>query len=172
MARTPIVALLLVASAAVPAGCGGDDTVDDARVEEGLEQQLSTSSAKVTSAACPADVEAEDGATFTCSLKFDTGASGKATVTQESRNEFTSALKPGSVKIPGTVAADAVEKSLAAQGAANATVECPDPVAVKVDTSVTCTVAGAGGAATGSVTYTFTDAYGTVDADSVAVEES
>src|SRR5215213_1987582 len=104
MARSSTVALLLLASAAVPAGCGGDDTVDAAEVEQGLEQQLSTSSAKVTSASCPADVKAEDGAAFTCSVKFDTGASGKATVTQESRSEFTYALKPGSVKIPGKLA--------------------------------------------------------------------
>ena len=44
-------------------------------------------------------------------------------MTQGSRNEFTYELKPGSVQVSGATAEAAVQKSLAAQGAPNATVK-------------------------------------------------
>ncbi len=166
-----------LAAAALTAGCGSSGsgsatsatpkTVDDAQVEQGLEADLSTSSAEVTSAKCPGDVAVEQGDTFTCSVTFDNGATGKATVVQEGRNRYTYALKPGSVEVPGETADAAVEKSLAAQGVPNATVNCPSNIIVKVGTTVTCNVSGGGGAASGPVTFTFSDDTGTVDPSSV-----
>jgi hypothetical protein len=162
-------ACLLALAAVLAAGCGssGSKTVDDAQVEKGIEQGVSTSSAKVTKASCPNDVKVERGATFTCGVTFDNGATGKVTVTQQGGNDFTYALKPGSVQVPGETAAAEVEKSLAKQGLPNTTVTCPENIVVKVGTTVTCDVSGAGGAAKGRVTFTFSDAEGTVDSSSV-----
>ena len=166
-----------LAIAALAAGCGSsnDDTatsaqpktVDDAQVEQGIKDDLSTSSAKVTSAQCPGDVPVKQGDTFTCTVKFDNGATGKATVTQQGLNKYTYELKPGSVQVPGATADAAVEKSLAAQGLPGATVNCPENIIVKVGTTVTCDVSGAQGAASGTVTFTFSSAEGTVDSSSV-----
>jgi hypothetical protein len=166
-----------LASGGLIAGCGSssDDTatsavpktVDDAQVEQGIETDLSTSSAKVTSAKCPSDVAVQKGETFTCTVTFDNGATGKATVTQQGAGRYTYELKPGSVQVPGSTADAALEKSLAAQGAPDATVTCPENIIVKVGTTVTCNVSGAQGVASGTVTFTFSDAEGTIDTSSV-----
>ena len=173
--RTVVAGALAVA--ALTAGCGssGSDTatsatpktVDDAQVEQGIKADLSTSSAKVTSAKCPSDIPVKQGDTFTCTVTFDNGATGDATVTQQGLNKYTYELKPGSVQVPGATADAAVEKSLAAQGLPDATADCPSNIIVKVGTTVTCNVTGAGGAASGTVTFTFSDAEGTVDPSSV-----
>jgi Domain of unknown function (DUF4333) len=170
-----IVAGVLAAGALV-AGCGGSDdtatsaapqTVDDAQVEQGIKDDLSTSSTDVSSAKCPTDVAVEMGATFTCTVTFENGATGKTTVSQQGANRYTYELKAGSVQVPGATAEAAVEKSLAADGAPNATVACPGNIIVKVGTTVTCNVSGAQGAANGTVTFTFSSAEGTVDPASV-----
>jgi hypothetical protein len=181
MPKTPA-AVALGALALAISACGGDDspqavaktatptpaaTVDDARVEQGIKDNLSTGSAKVTSAKCPSDVQAKTGKTFTCSVTFDNGATGKASVTQVAPNRFTYELKPGSVQVPGEVADAAVEKQLAAQGIPNATVNCPQNIIVKTGTTVTCNLSGAQGAASSTVTFTFSSAEGTVDPSSV-----
>ena len=147
---------------AVVAGCGSE-TVDPADVEQGIESELSTAAVQVTSASCPSDVEKEKGSTFSCSVKLSNDAKGKATVTQQGAGSFGYAFTPGSMKVPGTSVDAAIEKSLAAQGAPNATVSCPETIKVKVDTEFTCAVSGAQGVASGSVTYTFTEANGTVE---------
>ena len=180
MSKTPAVAALALALAVH--GCGDSDspeaaaetvtptpaaTVDDAQVEQGVKESLSTGSAKVTSAKCPNDVQAKSGKTFTCNVTFDNGATGKATVTQVGPNKFTYELKPGSVQVPGDVANAAIEKQLASQGVPNATVTCPQNIIVKVGTTVTCNISGAQGAATSTVTFTFSSAEGTVDPSSV-----
>lgn len=169
-----------LAVAALSVGCGSssDDTatsatsatpktVDDAQVEQGIKDDLSTSNANATSAKCPGDVAVKQGDTFTCTVAFDNGATGKATVTQQGLNRYTYKLKAGSVQVPGATADAAVEKSLATQGAPNATVNCPANIIVKVGTTVTCNVSGAQGVASGTVTFTFSDAEGTVDPSSV-----
>jgi hypothetical protein len=166
-ARAVTAAVLLAVAALAAAGCGGEETVDDAEVEQGIEQSLSTAAVEVTSAGCPPDVKVEEGATFTCTVKLDNGAGGKATVTQEGGNRFTYALKPGSVRIPGATVEAAIETSLAARGAPEAAVTCPETIVVKVGTTVTCDVSGVQAPATGTVTYTFSDASGTVDPASV-----
>jgi Domain of unknown function (DUF4333) len=161
-------ASLLVLGAVCIVGCGsGSKHVDAAQVEQGIENSLSTSSVHVTKANCPEDVKSETGATFTCSVKFSNDATGKVTVKQTGNKDFTYALKPGSVKVPGSTVEADIQKSLAAQGAKNATVTCPESIVVKVGTTATCNVSGASGAAHGTVTYTFSSAEGTVDASSV-----
>ena len=161
-----IAAVLVAVAALTAAGCGSDKTVDSSQVEKGIKNDLS-SAAQVTSAKCPDDVKSENGATFTCDVKFSTGATGKVQVTQEGKSTFTYNLKAGSVQVPGSAVEDQIKQSLAAQGAPNATVNCPDNIVVKVNTTVTCDVAGAKGAATGTVTYTFSSEDGTVDPSSV-----
>jgi hypothetical protein len=169
----------VVLGAGLATGCGSGDegagaaaatpsqTVDDARVEQGIKDSLSTSAVEVTSVKCPTDVAAKTGATFTCAVTFSNGAAGKATVKQAGSGQYAYEVKPGSVQVPGATADAAVEKSLAAQGFANATVNCPANIIVKVETTITCDVSGAQGAASGSVTYTFSEANGTVDPSSV-----
>jgi hypothetical protein len=142
-------------------------TVDDAKVEAGIKDDLSTASTQVTSAKCPSDVAVKQGGTFTCSVTFSNGATGKAKVTQLGGGRYSYELKAGSVQVPGATADKAVEKSLAAQGLPNATVNCPQNIIVKVGTTVTCDVSGAQGAASGTVTFTFSSAEGTVDQSSV-----
>jgi hypothetical protein len=175
---TALVAAALAAGA-LSAGCGSssDDTttsasaktVDDAQVEQGIEDDLSTTSVKVTSSSCPSDVPQAKGDTFTCTVTFDNGATGKATVTQLGLQKYTYELKPGSVQVPGATAEAAVQESLAAQGIPDATVTCPETIIVKVGTTVTCDVSatGAKAVASGTVTFTFSDAQGTVDPESV-----
>jgi uncharacterized protein DUF4333 len=91
-------------------------TVDQTQVEKGIEESLSTTAVKITSAKCPRNVQAAVGATFTCDVILSNGSTGKATVTQTGVNHFTHALEPGSVRIPGSTADAAIEKSLAGQG--------------------------------------------------------
>ena len=100
-------------------------------------------------------------------MTFADGATGKATVTQRGGNRYTYELKPGSVQVPGSTVEAQIKKDLAAQGAPDASVNCPDTIIVKVGTTVTCDVSGAQGAATGTVTFTFSDEEGTVDPSSV-----
>ena len=141
--------------------------VDSSQVEQGIKTSLSTSSVKVTKAKCPDDVPSKKGAQFTCSVTFSNGATGKAEVTETSLGKFSYALKPGSVQIPGATVDASLEKSLAAQGIPNATVQCPENIIVKTGTTVTCNVTGASGHATGQVTFTFSSEEGTVDQSSV-----
>ena len=133
--------------AAVPSA-----TVDASTVESQIKQQLSSSGAEVTKAKCPSDVKSEKGATFKCSVTWSNGATGKVKVTQTSRNQFTCSVVSGSVQIPGATVDKSLEQSLAKQGAPNATVNCPENIIVKVDSTVTCDVSGAGGQASGTVT--------------------
>jgi hypothetical protein len=141
--------------------------VDDAQVEAGIKEDLSTSATQVTSAKCPSDVPVEKDATFSCSVTFSNGATGKAKVTQLGGGRYSYELKPGSVQVPGATADKAIEKSLAARGIPDATVNCPENIIVKVGTTVTCNVSGAQGAASGTVTFTFSGAEGSVDPASV-----
>lgn len=170
----------LAGVAVVGMGCGGDSggsttatttgtgrTVDRQQVEEGIQSSLSTSSVRVTNAKCPADVPVKAGDTFTCSVTFSNDATGKVTVTQQGAGRYAYALEEGSVQIPGESVDAAIEKSLAAQGIANATVTCPENIVVKVGTTVTCDVSGAQGLAAGTVTFSFSTAEGAVDPSSV-----
>ena len=178
--RRPLPALALALAALAIAGCGGSDdgdtdtktapaaaTVDDAAVESGIKKDLSSSGAEVTSAKCPTDVKSEAGATFNCSVTWSNGATGKVKVTEKAPNQFTYSVVSGSVQIPGSSVDKTLEESLAAQGAPNATVNCPQNIIVKTGTTVTCNVSSASGKATGTVTFTFSSETGEVDSSSV-----
>ena len=149
------------------AGCGSD-TVDAGKAEQGIEgSSLSTSTTQISSAACPDDVKKEKGKTFTCDVKLSGGGKAQVTVTQTSNhNTFSYAFKPGSVEIPASTVNKQLEEDLADAGVENATVNCPDPVKVKVDTTVTCPVSTANGR-NGTVSFTFTSDSGSIDSSSV-----
>ena len=137
-------------------------TVDSAEIEQGIETSLSTSSVKVTSAMCPADIPSDPGQSFTCTVALSNGATGDVTVTQETKNQFTYAFKAGSFQIPGATVDAQLEKTLASQGYPNTTVTCPSNIIIKVGTTVTCDVSGGSGLATSEVTFTFTSTTGEV----------
>jgi hypothetical protein len=141
--------------------------VDTAAVESGIENQLSTANANVTKATCPTDEKSEPGATFTCSVVWDNGATGKVKVTETSLNHFTYEPVSGSVEVPGSTVEKQIEADLAKQGAPDAQADCPNNVIVKIGTTVTCNLNTAGGSSAGTVTYTFSSAEGTVDPSSV-----
>ena len=171
-----LVSVVVCLAFSVPiAACGSSSkpaaapsaTVDASTVESQIKQQLSSSGAEVTKAKCPSDVQSEKGATFKCSVTWSNGATGKVKVTETSRNQFTCSVVSGSVQIPGATVDKSLEQSLAKQGAPNATVNCPENIIVKVDSTVTCDVSGAGGQASGTVSFTFSSAEGTVDSSSV-----
>jgi hypothetical protein len=179
-AGAAIVACLAAGAVAVT-GCGSSNssssakstttpqarTVDTAAVESGIEKQLSTTNAKVTHAMCPTDEKSEKGATFTCSVTWDNGATGKVKVTETSVNHFIYEPVSGSVQVPGSTVEKQIQAELAKQGAPDAQADCPNNVIVKVGTTVTCNLSTAGGASAGTVTYTFSSAEGTVDPSSV-----
>ena len=163
-------ALALMTTALVACGSSSSktSTVDDATVESGITSQLSTSEVKVTSAKCPSDEKAEKGATFTCSVGWDNGATGKVKVTQKTAGpNYVYEPVPGSVMVPGATVEKSLQADLAKQGAPNAQVNCPDNIIVKLGTTVTCDVTSAGGKAGGTVTFSFSSAEGTVDSSSV-----
>ncbi len=162
-----VVALGMVAAACGVGGCGGDDTVDAAKVEQGIEQSLSTPTTKVSSVSCPDDVKNETGKTFTCKAKLSGGGSGDVTVKiTDAPNDFSYSFKPGTVVLAGASLDKALEQELATSGAPNATVNCPDKVKVESGTTVTCPVTGGGGGV-GSVSFQFTDASGSIEGSSV-----
>jgi uncharacterized protein DUF4333 len=175
-------ACLLAAAALIGAGCGDSSsssssttstpepvkTVDDSAIESGMKQELSAPGADVTSVKCPSDVEAADGTTFKCTVTWSNGATGKVKVTQRGRSNYIYEPVEGSVEIPGASVEKELEAQLAKQGAPDAAVNCPDNIIIKVDTTVTCDVSGAGGKAGGSVTYTFSSVEGTIDPSSVS----
>jgi hypothetical protein len=160
----------VLAAAALVAACGDDDkgpTVDANEVEQGIKQDLSSSTTEIKSVSCPDDVKSETGAKFTCSAKFDGGGSAKVSVTEtRAPNQFAYSFKQGTVELAGASVDKALEQDLAAQGIPDATVNCPSTIKVKTGTTVTCPVSGArGGAAT--VTFEFSDASGSIDESSV-----
>jgi hypothetical protein len=158
-ARAAIVACLVAGAVAVT-GCGSSNssssakasttpqarTVDTAAVESGIEKQLSTANAKVTDAKCPADEKSEAGATFTCSVTWNNGATGKVRVTETGVNHFTYEPVSGSVQVPGSAVEKQIQADLAKQGAPDAQADCPNNVIVKVGTTVTCNLNTTGAA--------------------------
>ena len=162
----------LPAAAAVLAlgACGTTShttTVDSTSIETGIQQQLSSPSADVTKTSCPSGVTSKTGTTFECSVSWSNGATGKVKVTQTAPSHFTYEPVPGSVQVPGATVEKSLQEELATQGAPNAAVNCPDKIIVKLGTTVTCDVAGAGGKAAGTLKFSFSSAAGTVDTSSV-----
>ena len=158
-----------MAGALASAGCGSsDDTVDASKAEQGIESSnLSNSTTDITSASCPDDVKKEKGKTFTCDVKFSGGGKAEVTVTQTSNhNTFSYAYKAGSVVLPGSTVDKELEQDLDNAGIKGATVNCPDSVPVKTDTTVTCPVTYSSGKE-GTISFTFSDSSGDIDSSSV-----
>jgi hypothetical protein len=158
------------------AACGDEETSpdssaapppDSAEIESQIKDELSTDATKVSSAKCPSEIEAAAGSTFDCSVSWANGANGKVEVTARGANRFTYEPVPGSVKVPGATVEASLEQELESEGAPGAQANCPDTIIVKVGTTVTCELSGAGGTAGGTVTYTFESVDGTVDPESV-----
>lgn len=169
-------ACLLAGGALALGACGSNDdshsasgggTVDSASIESAIKKDFSSSANPVSTVKCPTDVKAEDGATFTCDVTWENEATGEVKVTESGRTKFTYTLVSGSVKVPGSELDKTLEAQLAAQGAPDATVNCPETVTVKLNSTVTCDVTSAGGGATGTVSFTFTSDTGEVDSSSV-----
>ena len=153
--------------ALVATGCGSD-TVDPDKVEAGIEQSLSTATAKVSSVSCPDDVEKKEGATFTCDAKLEGGGTAKVKVTQTSNaGDYTYSFKPGTVVLTDNVLEPALEADLAASGVPGAKVDCPATVKVKTGETFTCTATGSEGRQS-QLTFTFSSDDGTIDESSVA----
>ena len=121
----------------------------------------------MTSVKCPGDVKSEAGATFECSVSWSNGAAGKVKVTETSVGHFSYEPVSGSVQVPGAAVEKSIQEQLAKQGVPNAVVNCPNNIIVKVGTTVTCDLSGAGGKAGGKVTFTFSSPEGAVDPASV-----
>src|SRR5687768_8892303 len=78
----------------------GDDNVDSEKVEQGIEQDLSSTTAQITSVSCPNDVKKEEGKTFICNAKLEGGGKAQVTVTQtDNRGNGTYAFKPGTLQL-------------------------------------------------------------------------
>ena len=164
----PTIVAVLV-SAAV--GCGSD-TVDADKAEAGIEQDLSSATAKVAGVTCPEDVEKKEGDTFTCDAKLEGGGKAQVTVTQTGKaGDFTYSFKPGTVELTDDAVEPVLEDSLAASGAAGAQVDCPETIAVKEGEQVACTATGSGGRQT-ELTFTFSSDDGTVDESSVTTSDA
>jgi hypothetical protein len=169
--RGRFAAVLAITAGALATGGCGSDTVDSAKAEEGIESSsLSTSTAQIKSASCPANVEKENGGTFTCDVTLQSGGKAEVTVTQKSsHNTFSYAFKPGTVVLPGSVVDKALEQNLADAGVAGATVNCPTSVPVKTGTATTCPFTTSSGRQ-GTLQFEFSSSSGEVDPSSV--EES
>jgi hypothetical protein len=165
--RTAVSIVVIAMIGALAAGCGSD-TVDASKAEQGIEtSSLSTSTTQITSASCPGDVKKEKGKAFTCDVKLGGGGKAKVTVTQTSNhNTFSYAFKSGSVVLPGSTVDKELEQDLADAGVKDATVNCPDEVPVKPDTTVTCPITTSSGRQA-TVSFSFSTVSGTVDSSSV-----
>src|SRR5215211_8448151 len=79
-----VVAIGVVGVASVLGGCGDDaseKTVDATKLEHEIEQSLSTTTTKVSSASCPDDVKNETGTKFACKAQLSGGGSARVAVT-------------------------------------------------------------------------------------------
>jgi hypothetical protein len=159
-------ATLLVALAGFAAACG-TDTVDPQKVEDGIEQDLSSTTAQISSVSCPDDVEQKKGEKFTCDAKLEGGGKAEVEVTlTNDRGDATYAFKPGTLEVSGTAVASQLEKDLEAQGISGVQVTCPDLIKVAAGETATCDAEGSGGR-TGQITFTWSDASGDIDSSSV-----
>jgi hypothetical protein len=163
--RSVATALVILVTVGVLA-CG-DDNIDPEKVEQGIEQDLSSATAQITTVSCPSDVKKEEGKKFTCDAKLEGGGKAQVTVTQtDSRGNGTYAFKPGTLQLSDNSVEPALEESLTAKGVSDPQVDCPESILVKEGETVTCTATGAGGRS-GDVTFTWSSDDGSIDNSSV-----
>jgi hypothetical protein len=167
--RRPV-AIAAVCAGCLLGGCGDDEgdskTVDANKLEQEIEHSLPAQTIKVSSVSCPDDVENKTDTKFTCKAKLSDGGSAKIAVTVTAPNKFSYNVKSGTVVLAGTSIDKVLEQDLAANGAPNATVNCPAQVPVKPGETVTCPAQGAGGGEA-TVSFHFTDASGSIEESSV-----
>ena len=165
MIRTRKSCLSLLLAVPLAVGCGSD-TVDATKVEQEIQKQLSTATATVASVSCPDDVEQEEGARFECTAKLEGGGKAVLTVTQgKGSNDFSYAVKAGTMELADNSIEPYLEKQLKAQGV-SAQVDCPALSPVKTGETVTCAMTTTGGRQT-TLTFTWEDDDGSVDSSSV-----
>ncbi|MBN1530499.1 MAG: DUF4333 domain-containing protein [Thermoleophilaceae bacterium] len=157
-------ALLLTLLAALAAGCG-ESEIDATEVEQEIERQLSSATAKVASVSCPDGVEHEDGQRFECDVRLEGGGDATVVVTEEDGDEFAYEVKPGSMRIAGDSVESYLEGRLAATGV-SADVSCADSITVIAGQTVECDAVTAGGR-NATLTFTWADDAGTVAPDSI-----
>jgi hypothetical protein len=120
----------------VIAGCGGENTVntDDAEalIRKNLQRQLG---ADVSSVACPDDVKAEKGRTFTCEATGGDGTKAKLDVVQ---TDDEGGIRFEAPLLHTGPAEELIEEGLAKQIGANVSVKCPDLVLARRGTKLTC----------------------------------
>ena len=147
------------------AGCG-ERTVDATQIEQQIGQQLSGATVQVTSASCPDDVKSETGATFTCRAELSGGGSADVQVTEtQAPDDFTYSFKPGTVEVSGASVDEAIEQELEGEGVSDPTVNCPSVIKVEQGATTICPVSGARGS--GTVSFQFADATGSIEQGSV-----
>jgi hypothetical protein len=62
------------------ASCSTTTTIDQKKAEKLILDNVSGANVKPEKVDCPSDVEAKKGETFTCTVSYDNGTEGKATV--------------------------------------------------------------------------------------------
>lgn len=162
MARPAVTTLLVIAG--FVAGCG-DDKVDTAAIEGTIKSELKAGGTSPSTVKCPNEVTSDRGTKFKCDVAMTNGATGVVEVTMNGKDNFLFKLVPGSVQVPGATVEKEIQQQLATKGIPDATVNCPDNIIVKLNTSVTCDVTGAKGV--GKVTFSWSDSSGAVDESSV-----
>ena len=157
---------LAIALGAAALGCG-DENLDTEEVEQGIEQDLSSSTAQIASVSCPADVKKEKGEQFTCDAKLEGGGKAQVTVTQtDDRGNAVYAFKPGTMELADDAVEPVIEESLEARGVEGVQVACPSLMPVADGESATCDATGAGGRS-GQITFTWSSDDGSIDDSSV-----
>ena len=100
-------------------------------------------------------------------MKLSGGGTAEVTVTETTNeNTFSYQYKSGSVVLPGSTVDKEIEQDLEDAGVDGATVNCPDQVPVKPDTTVTCPVTYSSGRE-GTISFEFSNSSGTVASSSV-----
>jgi hypothetical protein len=146
-------ALSLVALTALAAGCGAS-VLDTKQVNDQIAAQIEQQTgAEVASVACPSDVEAKDGGTFTCTVTGTDRSKASLTVVQKSGDGDLSFDAP---LLHTTEAELAIAKDIGG----GAQLDCPEVVLVEAGKTFECTLSGSG---SGTVTVTLKDRKGNFD---------
>jgi hypothetical protein len=145
----------------------GEENVDSEQAEQEIKQQLSSSTAEITSVSCPSDAKKEEGRTFTCDAELEAGGKAQVTATQtDNRGSARYQFKPGTVQLADNTVEPVIEESLAARGIPDVQVDCPALIPVAEGESSTCQATGAGGRS-GEITYTWSSDDGSIDDSSI-----
>ncbi len=144
---------VLVATAALVAGCGGE-VLDTSQVETRIAAQIEQQTgAAVRTVACPAGIKASEGSTFTCTATGTDGSQAAIEVVQTSGDGDLSFDAP---LLHTTEAEQAIAKDIGG----GAKVDCPELVLVESGKTFDCALTSSG---SGTVTVTLKDREGNFD---------